>query len=46
VADCYATLLDELVAMIAEGRTEHPLDVRRGLHLQRVIDRVEGVARG
>jgi predicted dehydrogenase len=45
VADCYATLLDELVAMIADGRTEHPLDVRRGLHLQRVIERVEGVVR-
>jgi predicted dehydrogenase len=42
--DCYATMLDELVAMIRTGRSEHPLDVRRGLHLQRVIERVERVA--
>jgi predicted dehydrogenase len=44
--DCYAALLDEFVSMIAEGRTRHPLDVRRGLHLQRVIERVEGLTKG
>jgi predicted dehydrogenase len=43
-ADCYANMLNELVAMISTGRVEHPLDVRRGLHLQRVIDRVERLA--
>jgi predicted dehydrogenase len=45
-ADCYANMLAELVAMISTGRVEHPLDVRRGLHLQRVIDRVERLALG
>ncbi|HEX3647897.1 MAG TPA: Gfo/Idh/MocA family oxidoreductase, partial [Pseudonocardiaceae bacterium] len=39
--ECYGHLLDELVAMIRTGRTEHPLDVRRGVHLQRLIERVE-----
>ncbi|XVS64770.1 Gfo/Idh/MocA family protein [Actinosynnema sp. CA-299493] len=34
----FANLLDDFVAMIDNGATEHPLDVRRGLHLQRVID--------
>lgn len=42
--DGYLRLLDELVAMIRAGRAEHPLDVRRGLRLQRLIDRVEGLA--
>jgi predicted dehydrogenase len=41
---CYAAMLDEFLSMIAAGRTEHALDVRRGLHLQRIIDRVEGLA--
>ena len=40
----YAVLLDDLLAMVRTGRTEHPLDVRRGLHLQRLIDRVERLA--
>lgn len=35
---CYARMLDELTSMIAAGRVEHPLDVRRGLHLQRIIE--------
>ena len=43
---CYAALLDELAAMVGAGRTEHPLDVRHGLHLQRLIDRVERLALG
>jgi predicted dehydrogenase len=42
--DSYRKLLDELVAMIGAGRTGHPLDVRRGLGLQRLIERVEGLA--
>ncbi|MDQ3403847.1 MAG: Gfo/Idh/MocA family oxidoreductase [Actinomycetota bacterium] len=38
--DAYAVLLDEFTAMIRDGRTEHPLDVRRGLHIQRVLDAI------
>lgn len=42
--DSYAVLLTELAAMIRTGRTAHPLDVRRGLHLQRMIDKAERLA--
>ncbi|WP_447005227.1 Gfo/Idh/MocA family protein [Saccharothrix isguenensis] len=35
---CFTNLLDDFVAMVDSGTTEHPLDVRRGLHLQRIID--------
>ncbi|MGW4111658.1 Gfo/Idh/MocA family protein [Actinosynnema sp. NPDC004786] len=35
---CFTNLLDDFVAMVDSGTPEHPLDVRRGLHLQRVID--------
>ncbi len=35
--DCYTLLLDDFVAMVHSGTREHPLDVRRGLHLQRII---------
>ncbi|MFB9570584.1 Gfo/Idh/MocA family protein [Saccharopolyspora hordei] len=35
--ECYANLLDDLLAMVRDGRTGHPCDVRRGLHLQRVL---------
>ncbi|WP_243791107.1 Gfo/Idh/MocA family protein [Saccharopolyspora gloriosae] len=38
--ECYAQLLDEFLAMIRSGRTAHPCDIRRGLHLQRVLDAV------
>ena len=37
---CFATLLDELAAMIRAGATTHACDVHRGLHLQWVIDEV------
>ncbi|MET0235323.1 MAG: Gfo/Idh/MocA family oxidoreductase [Kibdelosporangium sp.] len=37
---CYAALLDDFVAMIDSGTTSHPCDAQRGLHLQRVIDRI------
>jgi predicted dehydrogenase len=37
---CFATLLDELAAMIRVGATNHACDVHRGLHLQWVIDEV------
>lgn len=42
--ECYAQLLDEFLAMIRSGRTAHPCDVRRGLHLQRVLDGVQRAA--
>nr|WP_132112749.1 Gfo/Idh/MocA family oxidoreductase [Actinocrispum wychmicini] len=37
---CYTALLDDFVAMVHSGTTSHPVDARRGLHLQRVIDAV------
>jgi predicted dehydrogenase len=36
--DCYTNLLDDFVAMVHSGTTTHECDVRRGLHLQRIID--------
>ena len=36
----YAALLDDFVELISNNRTEHPLDVRRGLHLQRLLEGV------
>jgi predicted dehydrogenase len=33
----YAALLDEFVAMAREGRAAHPCDIRRGLHIQRLL---------
>ncbi|MDT7729139.1 MAG: hypothetical protein QOI21_5715 [Actinomycetota bacterium] len=35
--ESYTALLDDFAAMVACGATEHPCDVRRGLHLQRII---------
>jgi predicted dehydrogenase len=35
--DSYAALLDDLVGMVRGGTTQHPCDVHRGLHLQRVL---------
>lgn len=40
----YARLLDELVPLVRAGRAGHPLDVRRGLHLQRLLDKAERLA--
>ncbi|GAA3460260.1 Gfo/Idh/MocA family oxidoreductase [Saccharothrix longispora] len=37
-AQCFTYLLDDFVAMVDSGTAHHPLDVRRGLHLQRIID--------
>jgi predicted dehydrogenase len=42
--DCYTALLDQLLDLVHSGRTEHPCDVRRGLHLQRLIDSAERLA--
>ncbi|HEX8865907.1 MAG TPA: Gfo/Idh/MocA family oxidoreductase [Lentzea sp.] len=36
--DCFTNLLDDFVAMVHSGTTTHECDVRRGLHLQRIID--------
>jgi predicted dehydrogenase len=35
--ESYTALLDDFAAMVACGTTEHPCDVHRGLHLQRLI---------
>jgi predicted dehydrogenase len=42
---CYGRLLDELVPLVRAGRPEHPLDVRRGLFLQRLVEQAERLAR-
>lgn len=36
----YAVLLDDFVDLVDSKTAEHPLDVRRGLHLQRLLGRV------
>jgi predicted dehydrogenase len=36
----YAVLLDDFVRLVDGKTTEHPLDVRRGLHIQRVLELV------
>jgi predicted dehydrogenase len=36
----YAVLLDDFVRLVDDGTAEHPLDVRRGLHVQRLLDEV------
>jgi predicted dehydrogenase len=33
----YAVLLDDFTRLVEHNTTEHPLDVRRGLHIQRVL---------
>ena len=39
--ECYAVLLDEFLELVRGGRTEHPCDLRRGLHLQQVLADVQ-----
>ena len=36
----YAVLLDDFTSLVHSKTAEHPLDVRRGLHLQRLLGRV------
>jgi len=36
----YLVLLDDFTQLVADKTAEHPLDVRRGLHLQRLLGRV------
>lgn len=38
--DRYAVLLDDFVRLVDTGTTEQPLDVRRGLHIQRLLGQV------
>ena len=42
--DAFATLAEELASMVRTG-SRHPLDVQRGLHLQRVLADAEGQLR-
>lgn len=44
--DRYAVLLDDFVAMVRDKKTEHPLDVRRGLHVQRLLEEVRAQLAG
>jgi predicted dehydrogenase len=36
----YATLLDDFTDLVESSTAEHPLDVRRGLHIQRILGQV------
>ncbi|ANZ36841.1 dehydrogenase [Lentzea guizhouensis] len=45
-AECFTNLLDDFVAMVHSGTTTHECDVRRGLHLQKVIDLARRKAQG
>jgi predicted dehydrogenase len=40
----FIALLDDFAAMIDTGTTTHPCDVRRGLHVQRVLEQVRRAA--
>lgn len=42
--ESYTALLDDFAAMAASGTTSHPCDVRRGLHLQNLIERARELA--
>lgn len=42
--ESYTAMLDDFCALIASGTREHPCDVHRGLHLQRLLARVREVA--
>lgn len=42
--ESYTALLDDFAAMIASGTTTHPCDVRRGLHLQSLLDQARKLA--
>ncbi|MCT2582469.1 Gfo/Idh/MocA family protein [Actinophytocola gossypii] len=37
----YAALLDAFIDLVRTGGTEHPTDIRRGLHLQRLLGAVQ-----
>lgn len=42
--ESFTALLDDFAAMAASGTTSHPCDVRRGLHLQKLIERARELA--
>ncbi|MTD58070.1 Gfo/Idh/MocA family protein [Amycolatopsis pithecellobii] len=41
----FTALLDDFAAMVATGTTVHPCDVRRGLHVQRVLEQAKRATR-
>ena len=41
---CYARLLDDLADAVAAGDPRLPVDARRALHLQRIVDEVRRTA--
>lgn len=41
--ECYTALLDDFVAMVDSGTTQHISDVQRGLHLQRILAKAAAV---
>jgi len=45
-AECYSALLDDFTALVRDGRTEHPLDVHRGVRVQQTLDAVLRVVEG
>ena len=38
--DSFHTLLDEFLAMVHSGQTEHGCDVSRGLHIQKLLQTI------
>ncbi|RSN59226.1 dehydrogenase [Amycolatopsis sp. WAC 04182] len=42
--ESYTALLDDFAAMAASGTTSHPCDVRRGLHLQKLLEHARQLA--
>ncbi|GAA2988370.1 Gfo/Idh/MocA family protein [Actinokineospora diospyrosa] len=44
--DAYAQLLDEFVELVNTGQTTHRVDVTRGVHIQRVLDKALRLATG
>lgn len=44
--ECYTTMLDDVAAMIDRAAVRHPCDIRRGLHLQRILAEAATLAGG
>ncbi|MFF0146491.1 putative dehydrogenase [Amycolatopsis sulphurea] len=42
-AESYTALLDDFAAMVSSGISTHPCDVRRGVHLAWIVDRVRAL---
>lgn len=41
--ECYTALLDDFVAMVDSGTTQHTCDIQRGLYLQRILAKAAAV---